>query len=200
MKKLKVLKQDNEKFYPITYANAVIYNDSDVDKTLDSFNDKIQNLNNQFKNLTNQFKDSKNSIQNELEILNNKGIKQNNFGGIVCLTLGSSLTTDQISKIIPILSDVINNKKHYIVTIYDTVLNKFFGDCEVIQGTDKDVNIIVNYSSTTLSLYTIYYSFKINSNSYTRNVYSISVASKGSVDDLIKRVTALENQLQSPQQ
>lgn len=51
MKKLKILKLDNEKFYPITYANAVIYNDSDVDKTLDSFNDKIQNLNNQFKDL-----------------------------------------------------------------------------------------------------------------------------------------------------
>lgn len=51
MKKLKVLKQDNEKFYPITYANAVIYEDNDVDKTLDSFNNKMQNLNNQFKDL-----------------------------------------------------------------------------------------------------------------------------------------------------
>ena len=62
MKKLKILKQDNEKFYPITYANAVIYKDSDVDKTLDSFNDKIQNLTNQFKNLKTSVNDLINRI------------------------------------------------------------------------------------------------------------------------------------------
>ena len=62
MKKLKVLKQDNEKFYPVTYANAVIYKDNDVDKTLDSFNDKIQNLTNQFKNLKTSVNDLINRI------------------------------------------------------------------------------------------------------------------------------------------
>ena len=70
MKKLKVLKQDNEKFYPVTYANAVIYKDNDVDKTLDSFNDKIQNLNLKQNTLNDQFKDLKEIVSklNQIDI------------------------------------------------------------------------------------------------------------------------------------
>ena len=115
-----------------------------------------------------------------------------NFGGIVCLTLGASMETTQAEKIITVLQDILTNKKHYILTIYDTVEDKFFGDCEVVQSGTNSVNIISNYLSTTLSGYTIYYSFKTDTKSYTRNKYSISIATKGSVDTLQKTIESLE--------
>lgn len=115
-----------------------------------------------------------------------------NFGGIVCLTLGDSMETTQAEKIITVLQDILTNKKHYILTIYDTVQDKFFGDCEVVQSGTNSVNIISNYLSTTLSGYTIYYSFKTDTKAYTRNKYSVSIATKGSVDTLQKTIEALE--------
>lgn len=115
-----------------------------------------------------------------------------NFGGIVCLTLGKSMETTQAEKIITVLQDILTNKKHYILTIYDTVEDKFFGDCEVVQSGTNSVNIISNYLSTTLSGYTIYYSFKTDTKAYTRNKYSVSITTKGSVDTLQKTIEALE--------
>lgn len=114
------------------------------------------------------------------------------FGGIVCLTLGDSMETAKAEKIIQVLQDILTNQKHYILTIYDTVEGKFFGDCEVVQEGTNSVNIISNYISTTLSGYTIYYSFKTDTKAYTRNKYSVSIATKGSVDTLKNTIEALE--------
>ena len=116
-----------------------------------------------------------------------------NFGGIVCLTLGNSMDTAEIEKNIKVLQDILTNKKHYILTIYDTVEDKFFGDCEVVQSGTNSVNIISNYLSTTLSGYTIYYSFKTDTKEYTRNKYSITIPTKASVDKLQQSKADYEN-------
>lgn len=110
------------------------------------------------------------------------------FGGIICLTLGATMSADMIAKTISSLNDILTNKQHYIITIYDTVEDKFFGDCEVVQAGTNSVNIIACYTSTTLTSYTVYYSFKTDTKTYTRNKYSVAIASKGSVTALEKEV------------
>ena len=116
-----------------------------------------------------------------------------NFGGIVCLTLGGELSTAEVQKIIGTLADIVNNKKHYILTIYDTVSKQFLGDCEVVKSGTNQYTITSNYTTTTLSTYTLYYSFKTDTNTYTRNLYSVKIASENSVSALGEKIDALND-------
>ena len=123
-----------------------------------------------------------------------------NFGSIVCLTLGQTIGAGDLQKIMPVLHRIMESKKHHIITIYDTVENKFFGDCEVVQEDSNSFGIITNYVSTTLTAYTIYYSFNKTTGNYTRNKYSVSIASKGSVEKLQKDVENINLRLNDIEQ
>lgn len=115
-----------------------------------------------------------------------------NFGGIVCLTLGGELSTAEVQQIISTLADIVNNQKHYILTVYDTVSKQFLGDCEVVKSGTNQYTITSNYTTTTLTTYTLYYAFKTDTNTYTRNLYSVKIASENSVKALEERIAALE--------
>lgn len=96
------------------------------------------------------------------------------WGGIICLNLSNEKPND-FDEILKILEDVCNNKKHYLISVFDTELNRFLGDCEIVEKIDS--NITQYYieqtkiqSTTALNIYRYYFN---SDKTYLRSVKSI---------------------------
>ena len=79
--------------------------------------------------------------------------------------------------------------------MYDTVSKEYYGDCEVLYESSGIIRILNNKIASTMTVYSIVYSFDTTKNSYSRNLYSIKLASTNAVNKVSNKVTALETRI-----
>ena len=119
-------------------------------------------------------------------------VPNDKWGGVLCLNLGNTMEENVFNEAVSALQSIVQNQKHYFVSVYDTVSKEYYGDCEVLYESSGIIRIINNKVSSTLSAYSIVYSFDTNNNSYIRNLYSIKIASANSVNKISTKVSELE--------
>ncbi len=118
-------------------------------------------------------------------------VPNDKWGGVLCLNLGSSMEEEVFTNVVGELQSILQNQKHYLVSVYDTVSKEYYNNCEV-SDENGIIRIINNKVSSNLTAYSIIYSFDTISKSYSRNAYSNKLASTNSVDSISTKVSDLE--------
>ena len=94
-----------------------------------------------------------------------------------------------------VAQSIIQEQRHYLVSVYDTVSKEYYGDCEVLYESSGIIRILNNKIASTMTAYSIVYSFDTTKNSYSRNLYSIKLANANDVNKVSTKVTALETKI-----
>lgn len=122
-------------------------------------------------------------------------VPNDKFGGVLCLNLGNSMEEEVFNETVSALQSIIQEQRHYLVSVYDTVSKEYYGDCEVLYESSGIIRILNNKIASTMTAYSIVYSFDTTKNSYSRNLYSIKLASTNDVNKVSTSITALETKI-----
>ncbi len=120
----------------------------------------------------------------------------NDNWGVLCLTLGS-IKPDNFDEIIVAFGKITNDKKHYIISVFDSVDNRFMGDAELLVSySTGDYVLLSNEQVYAEGSHLVHkrfrYSFNSNGN-YSRTVHKFNFASVDDYNNLNERIKALEN-------
>lgn len=126
--------------------------------------------------------------------LNPQALNNKWGGGVICLELGST-KPDNFDDIIVTLREIVESEKHYIVSIYDTVDNCFFGDCEVIYYQDGHFDVFQNLIYASGMGRILQYRFYDNAGIYSRTTTNVKVMKDTDYNNLLTRISALEQKL-----
>lgn len=95
------------------------------------------------------------------------------MGGVICLNLGVDKPSD-FDDILAKIKEIRQNKYHAIVSVYDTVLSRYLGDCEYI--TEEDGTFIIQQvkvrNTEVIDFYKYYFG---TDGTYLRRVNSIEI-------------------------
>ena len=122
-------------------------------------------------------------------------VPNDKWGGVLCLNLGTTMEPEVFNETIRALQSIVEDQRHYLVSVYDIENNEYYNDCEILYENDGIIKIInnkISTASTTYTAYSIVYSFDTNTNSYERRVYQSNMASTDSVSEVSDKVTDLE--------
>lgn len=65
-------------------------------------------------------------------------------GGVLCLTLGST-KPDNFEEILEAFNKIIKDKKHYVISVFDSVNNQFMGDAELLLSHNGLDYVLLSY-------------------------------------------------------
>ena len=122
-------------------------------------------------------------------------VPNDKWGGVLCLNLGTTMEPEVFDETIRALQSIVEDQRHYLVSVYDIENNEYYNDCEILYENDGIIKIInnkISTASTTYTAYSIVYLFDTNTNSYERRVYQSNMASTDSVNEVSDKVTDLE--------
>ena len=119
---------------------------------------------------------------------------------MICLELGPGIGStvgtskrDYYNSIYYALRDIVDNRKHYLVSIYDTVSNAFMGDAEVIEEKTGNICIVSLRNVLTKVIGKITYSF--NADYYKREYAELVTIGVDDYNNMQNRISALEQKL-----
>lgn len=109
-------------------------------------------------------------------------------GGVLNLTLGSTMTTEECLEIVKKLDDISQNK-FYTINVYDTVKKLYVGDFELLViGTDN-YTLIQSFITGEGNIGRLKYIFYFNGD------YSRLAVSYGTITSIVNRLDKIEQQL-----
>lgn len=111
-----------------------------------------------------------------------------NWGGILNLSLGSTMTEEECLEIVKKLEDISQNK-FYTINIYDKLYEKFIGDAELLYKVGSHFTILNTAINNTQEVVRFKYVF------YTDGKYARERTNYGSIKDILQRLETIENKL-----
>ena len=117
-------------------------------------------------------------------------------GGVLCLELGNT-KPDNFDEIIEAFDKIFKDKKHYVISVFDSATNQFMGDAELLLSHNGlDYVLLSNEQPYEDGTHITFKRFRYGFNRdgyYSRTVQYYNFASLKDYNDLDKRIKALEN-------
>lgn len=140
--------------------------------------------------------DSSKTVQEVITSLETK-IADPEWGGVLCLTLGDDKPKN-LGEIYNKLRNLLDNKKHYLVSVYDSVFNVFMGDAEVTGGDNSGNIYLTSLRKIDVDkkiIGRIVYTFNKSSTAeyYKREYAELVTIGVDDYNSLINRITKLES-------
>lgn len=120
------------------------------------------------------------------------------MGGVLCLTLGKN-KPENFDEILNKFDEVIKDKKHHIISVYDSALGRFMGDAELLI-THNNIDYVL-LSFDLIYLYDTHYAIEIyrygfNRNGYySRTIQTFNCASVNDFNSLQSQIDELKQKL-----